>query len=193
MPADEDMDELEASVAADVSACGFPSESIRVEWVAEFQDFVITIVGNAADDTSFRRLNELVSQQGGIVEFTDEEARERFARLQDEFFQRKVAADRPRARAAAREWLKERDLLSGLPSFDPARQSLKAFAEDLERHCGLTPGSVLSVDEARLMVGGANLDPSLLTLATLSRLMNALEASNLYDLGVAPKVIGRGP
>lgn len=99
-----------------------------------------------------------------------------------------MAAERDKA--GARAWLDERGLLSRLPTFDPKRSDLAAFARELESLCGpkaagtllLMPGIATFREGALGKVENGDLTEGKLDDETLWCLVNAATASG-YQLG----------
>jgi hypothetical protein len=164
-----------ARMLLELAACGVASNDVTVQYEDELQDFSIKIQGAAPkfDEGQLACVAQL--EWGGlIISFEDGEADAKFRSFAQSVL-------RARARDDAIAWLTERNLLEALPLFDPATGDLASYANRLEEHCGLAPGSILEV-----------YSPNLLTIrrdaglrADALRLMShAVAACNLSDHGI---------
>jgi hypothetical protein len=99
-------------------------------------------------------------------------------------------------RVDAKEWLRARNLLASLPSYNPAAETVSQFARRLEAFCGIEPGSMLTTHElGMLTIKPEWTEQSLMSPSKGDQdkfwcLMNAMSASNLEEQGVRFGFIG---
>ena len=179
-------DKFAADVRAQLARCGVEPKLVSVRYESVMQDYAVTISESVLHltDAQLACVAQFAVSTGRWIGFADAMLAQRYGPLYE-------AATSRDAREAAANWLSARSLLAGLPVFDPARQSLAAFAQDLERHCGVERGSVLVVlDDKLLTVRPGSLKPSMIVDDAVSCLMNAVTASNLEEHGVSFGFIG---
>lgn len=157
-----------------IGACGFAANMVQVEYQDLLQDHEVTISTKARElhEEQYACLAALVAETGWIVTLADETARSRF-----------WEATQRVARVAARRRLSERGLLDRLPTYDPGRQDLAAYARAVEELCGIDPGTVLLAQSSSTLTMHP-LNDDQLSFADLSCLMDAVSASNLHEHSV---------
>jgi hypothetical protein len=170
-----------AQVLAELAGCGVASDNVSIQYEDELQDFSIRIRGAASKLNPDQLTCIARLELGGlIISFEDREADAKF---------RSVArsALTAKAREEAIVWLTERNLLEGLPLFDPATGDLTSYANRLEEHCGLAGGSILEVHSPNLLTIRRDADFRSDTLRLIS---HAVAASNLSDHSIAFGILG---
>jgi len=172
--------EFRLQITTKLATCGIPQNSVSVRYEDVLQDFEVRVSGvpwffDASQLICLARLSEA----GLTLSFEDEQA-EAAVR----------AALMSRYRETARAWLAARDLLEGLPMFDPSGQNLGSYAKSLEAHCGLRPGSILEVYDQHLLTFRGDLNIATLEPDALQCVTNAVTTSNLSDYDVMFGVVG---
>ena len=115
--------------------CGVPAANIRISYEDELQSDVVSISNlGGSDEARFRCLRQAV-HPFYVLEIADENQRIAF----HSFSERE---DRPRWRAEAIEWLRERGLLDRVPQSDPVR-GVEEFARELEAACSIPEETAL--------------------------------------------------
>jgi hypothetical protein len=123
-----------------IARCDIPTANIRITYEDYLQSDEVTIsdLGELTDE----KLQCLKAAVHPFYILTLQDEAQRAA-----FYKFSKREDRPKQRAEAREWLRSKDLLDRLPTFDP-KQGIQDFSVALELACGLEPGSALMVREA---------------------------------------------
>lgn len=120
-----------------LTECGLDARGFTIEYEDDFQGYVIKITPQAgATAKNMQCIWDATWSE--FVEFTDAELQAAYSEITNVRFQ-------PLAMQSARESLEKKGLLSNLPSQQDFA-SLSEFAVAIERHCGLNPHDILSVD-----------------------------------------------
>ncbi len=176
--------ELFGQVLANLAACGIAKGDVSISYEDYLQDYEVVIREQASPLTSEDLAGVARLSSGGlIIRFQDAATDERFRTLEASQLHEKSRAD-------AQAWLRDRNLLAGLPLFDPATQDLATYAKSVEAHCGVGPGTVLEVHDPHLLTLRHGLGLSALSADATLSVINAVTASNLRDSGVGFGIIG---
>lgn len=124
----------EQTVAAIVK-CDIPRANIRIAYEGELQSDEITITHLGQVTDAKLHCLKVAVHPFYLLTIADQEQQAAFY----DFSQRE---DRPRQKADAMEWLRQKGLLDRLPRFDP-NERLEQFAERLENACGIDRGKAL--------------------------------------------------
>ena len=174
----------EQTVAAIVK-CAIPHANIRIAYERELQSDEVTITHlGQLTDAKLHCLKAAV-HPFYLLTIADQEQRAAFY----DFSRRE---DRPREKADATEWLRQRGLLDRLPRFEPYER-LEQFAERFEIACGIDRGKGL------MMLGPSSLTvrPDLVQTSDFEKsgehlycLMQMFAASNANEHGVSFGFVG---
>jgi hypothetical protein len=179
---------FQAEVFEQLERCGVDRTRVKIGYDDELQDDEITIKGpaEALGDEQYTAVAEAVLQNGYIITFSDQEARNRLWLAQKSLLV-----------AQAQRWLAERGKLQGLPMFDAAKTDLATYARTLEAHLGFEPGSMLEVKDVPslgqqqiVLKAWQTLPHNDLNPEHIETVVNAIAASNLEESGVITGVIG---
>jgi len=176
--------EFLGQVLANLTACGIAKGDVSITYENYLQDYEV-VIREQASPLSNEDLAQVarLSSGGLIIRFQDAATDERFRTVQ-------ASQVEARSRLNAEAWLRDRNLLAGLPLFDPATQDLATYAKRIEAYCGVDPGTVLEVHDSHLLILRHTLDLSALSADATLSVINAVTASNLRDSGVGFGVIG---
>lgn len=123
--------------------CGFKADGFSVTYKEELQSIEIVIGPKAGvSKDSFDCIRAAADHE--IVTFSE-------GSLQAAYSDHVAEAMKPEMLNDAQERLKKRGLLQGFPERDNFTSD-KSFAEALEKHCGLNPGSFLVESQGGLIV-----------------------------------------
>lgn len=155
-------------------ACGIPRTRVTVTYSVDLQNHELAIRadGTAIDAVKMRCLVDVALETGVDVSFDPPELYAGYAQALEEHPRIRTSVDQ--LRADAREALRQQGLLESLPIYDPAREGLDAFARRIERFSGLEAGSMLRVQDGRLLL--VPRDPASLTYEDFIRVHRALLA-----------------
>lgn len=131
----------ERVIAEGLRECGLAQSGFIIRSNDELQSIEIVIDATAgASKDKLDCIRQASAHE--IVTFRDQA-------MQDAYHERAAEALQPKILAEAREGLEKRGLLKGFPERS-AYSSDKLFAEALERHCGMKPGSFLVMSHGQL-------------------------------------------
>ncbi|MEM6857821.1 MAG: hypothetical protein AAF559_08110 [Pseudomonadota bacterium] len=142
--------EYEQRVIDELAACGLDRSGIAVRYVDYLQEFEIVISVSANPDPRQFDCLEDTSVYLEII-FEDEALNTAYR----EPIEKRLKTS---SELSAREILKERGLLEGLPTLQSAG-SYEAYLPQLEKHCGFAAGSVLRLLGTDHIVYGPKLPP----------------------------------
>ena len=122
---------------ASVQRCGIALCEFEISYEDYLQSEEIRVSSAELSDEKIECLHRLqASPPFPIVTFVNPEVLARACELQE-------VEGRKRSRA----WHEHRDMLSSLPTFDPAREKPLEFAHRLEAFCGIKPGTAFEFHE----------------------------------------------
>jgi len=120
-----------------LTECGLDARGITIDYADDLQGYVIKITPQAgATAKNVQCIWDATWSE--FVEFADTELQAAYSEITRARFE-------PIAMQSARESLEKKGLLANLPSRQDFA-SLSDFAEAIEKHCGLNPHDILSVD-----------------------------------------------
>jgi len=117
-----------------LSAYGIGEDRIHVTYQDFLQDYEITISGGLLTEEQVEGVQK-VTRDGGCVVFENSENAGLFSRFE-------ARDGREMLKAFA---IRQAQQMSNLPRFDPTLTRLEDFVRELEAHCGLEPGTMLTV------------------------------------------------
>jgi hypothetical protein len=174
-------------VLSQLRGCGIAEDQVSVQDDDTMQDFVVTVAGTSFSDAQLECVVKMTMKTGFFTYFPDEASRERFLPMWGK-------ASDSRSFDDARQWLQEQGKLANLPVFDPARDTLASYAQQLEGFCGVAPTLGLSVhDDTTLTPNFPDIDKMddwPVSNEQFTCLMNAATGSNLRDHGIFFGFIG---
>ena len=179
-------------IVARVARCGLPVARVSIRGDRELQEDVIAIAtGPSLDDAQLACIARASLAATTYVEFNEPDQQTRYDRVYRPI-------ENAEAAAGARAWLNARGLLANLPSFDPKRQSLAAYARDLESLCGVPRGGFFTATGPMLTIRRDLLTPpstakpfgGAITDDQFECLLAGVAASNLGEHGAGFGFIG---
>lgn len=146
-------------LSSQVTACGVRTDQFSIQYSGELQSDEVQIA-DLSNDTEVQLYTCLaaIMRGGAIINFANEEDNRRFFEAYRAAY---AEIDGAAMRASAQRWLSERDLFDSRPHYDPVRQSLAQFAEQIEQFCSLPSGALIPNGSDRLvwMPGGLPREP----------------------------------
>jgi hypothetical protein len=170
-----------------VEQCGVPASEAVITYEDWLQGEQIVVKSTSLTDEQLRCLSALARRNPYPVVFFENA----------ELTKRDIELQHQQHRREAREWLRARNLLATLPSYDPQTESISEFARRIERFCGIEAGSVLTMHDVDMLTLKSEWadDQVRGTASKISEdkfwcLMNAVAASNLEEQRVRFGIIG---
>lgn len=159
-----------------VAACGVPSRDVTIRYNAPLQEEVIHL--RAPDLLPPGRLAcvaEAAMQANRDLAFSRSDQQAIYDRTY-------LGLQSGQVHVEARQALAAREMPEIPPLYDPAAETLAAFAIRMERFCGTAPKTSLTADASASTIGTR--DDVVLTSEQRDCLLTALAASNLDERGV---------
>lgn len=130
------------TIAKGIRECGF--DSARFGYDGDMQDDVIFVSHTGdANDASIDCVARLYIASAYWIEMPE--------RLRERFFAATERIGRPAAIARSTKWLRENDLLDGLPQYDPEAPIMET-ARSFEKHCGVEAKGIFTTSYGSLTI-----------------------------------------
>lgn len=171
-------------VIGQLGECGIEASAIRTEYADDLQSDIVIIDRTTPplSEQDMECVRNAVPAWYAYVQFENEATEAAFRRSTD-------ASSRREGRMAAQQWLEAHGLLTTLPMYRTEDQSIEQYAERLEEHCSIRPGTALQVYSAGLLTLKSSYleSPS---PPSFECLWNAVQASNIEEHGVSFGFVG---
>lgn len=162
--------EPDEDIADRVVRCGVDLARVSVEEIGispdgPFSEIHITMPDSAVTSDHLACLVGL-AMAGHMIIFSDDATQSRFDPLD-------AAAWKKATEIRARDWLASHELLERLPVYDPAWQSVAAFATALETYCHAAPGTLTVTRDGMLLLAAPGGQSAAAAQADFECLFNA--------------------